>query len=45
MYWPRYRFPVMTEQTSLLSDLLYGLFSVILKMNTIKKTGIYNIRA
>ena len=31
------RFPVMTERTRLISCLLYGLFSVILKKNTIKK--------
>ena len=44
MYWPRNRFPVMTERTRLLSDLLYGLFSVILKMSTIKNRNFQHPR-
>ena len=36
-------FPVMTERTRLISCLLYGLFSAILKKNTIK-TLIFHIR-
>ena len=45
MYWPSdsevnkaevWDFPVMTERTKLISYLLYGLFSAILKRNTIK---------
>ena len=47
MYWPSdsevntlkaevWDFPVMTERTRLISYLLYGLFSAILKKNTIK---------
>ena len=38
-------FPVMTERTRLISYLLYGLFSAILKKNTIKKPEvIFHIR-
>ena len=47
MYWPSdsevntikaevWDFPVMTEGTRLISYLLYGLFSAILKKNTVK---------
>ena len=41
IYWPSdqrqgLRFPSMTELTSLINYLLYGLFSAIIKMNTIK---------
>ena len=38
-------FPVMTERTRLISYLLYGLFSDILKKNTIKAQGVnFHIR-